>query len=166
MAALLLALGVANASLAAAEDRPAPPLVLPSDVVTRAPRLSLSLSARAPWQRAYWLTVAFAASRHWALEARLGLDEDTRPMVGGGIVVRPLGGRLEGPLLRMGASYRATAEAGGDEGALLLDATAGASVVVQGVYADAGAGVLCVVPPLGDRVRASFVLDARLGLVF
>lgn len=166
--ALLLALGLILApSVAAAEDRPPPSLALPSDVVTRAPRWVVAVSARAPWQRSYSLGIAYAVSRHLAFEARLGIDEKQRLIAGGGVALRPLGGRLEGPLLRVGASYRAATDTNASPGeALCLDALAGGSLVMGGAYVETGAGVLGVVGESNAGLRASFILEARLGLVF
>lgn len=160
-----LSLVTGRAHRGRAEDASAPSLALPTDVASRAPRFVLAVQVRAPWSRTYGLALGYAACRFLALEAAFGIDESRRPVASAGLSLRPMGGGLVGPLLRLQAAHRGPATARPDhEDAFSVQALAGASHRLQTTYVEAvGGGDLRLV---GGPRRLGFVLEARFGFVF
>lgn len=152
---------------ARAEDAPPPSQALRTDVLTRAPRFALGLVARAPFQRTYAVGLQYAVLGALALEARLGLDESLRAQLGGGVLLRPLGRRFEGPYLRLEGGLLLPGDSqSGEARQGTLQALVGASTVLSGLYTDLGLGVLRAYANGTPGMRARFVIEARVGFVF
>ncbi len=151
-------------ALADATDPPS--LALPTDRASAAPRFLLAATVRAPFDRAYGLAVGFAPVGHLALEVSLDLDESKRVSLLAGAVLRPLGRRNEGLLLRTALGLRTPTESSADDPvSLTARAVAGASTVVRGTYVEATAGTT-LRREAASSLELGFLLECRLGFVF